>query len=182
MVEQPISLANKDIMNLNDVIYTSSSTGTMIVSCEAVSSVRCTSSKKSEADMDKKASKKLVSFRLSEELLQALKDRADEDGVTVTELVTRLLKHGLQSSEDDRIAALEAEIKELRQFKQVNFSGISSVPVYHQPYFPQNSVPYNCDLETRHYIESLVKTQVEDGIAELKALMKEVLANRETNK
>ncbi len=174
-------MADKDIINLNDVIYTLSPSRTMIVSYETVPSVRCTSSKKSEADMDKK-SKKLVSFRLSEELLQALKDRADEDGVTVTELVTRLLKHGLQTSEDDRITALEAEIKELRQFKQVNFSGLSSVPVYHQPYFPQNAVPYNCDIETKHYIENLVKTEVEDGIAELKALVKEVLAGKEANK
>lgn len=169
-------------MNLNDDIYTLSSSGTMIVSYETESSVRCTSSKKSEADMDKKASKKLVSFRLSEELLQALKDRADDDGVTVTDLVTRLLKQGLQTSEDDRITALEAEIKELRQFKQVNFSGISSVPVYHQPYFPQNAVPYNCDLETKQYIESLIKTQVQDEIAELKAMVKEVLASQEANK
>ncbi len=169
-------------MNLNDVIYTSPSHRTMIVSDEAELSVRCTSSKKSEADMDKKASKKLVSFRLSEELLQALKDRADDDGVTVTELVTRLLKQGLQTSEDDRITALEAEIKELRQFKQVNFSGISSVPVYHQPYFPQNAIPYKCDAETKEYIESLIKTQVQDEIAELKAMVKEVLASREANK
>jgi predicted transcriptional regulator len=132
--------------------------------------------------MDKKASKKLVSFRLSEELLQALKDRADEDGVTVTELVTRLLKQGLQTSEDDRITALETEIKELRQFKQVNFSGISSVPVYHQPYFSQNPVPYTCDIEAKAYIESFIKTQVQDEIAELKAMMKEVLASREPNK
>ncbi len=154
----------------------------MIVSYETEPSVRCTSSKKSEADMDMKASKKLVSFRLSEELLQSLKDRADEDGITVTELVTRLLKHGLQTSGDDRITALEAEIKELKQFKQVNFSGISSVPVYHQPYFPQNAVPYNCDLETKEYIESLIKTQVQDEIAELKAMVKEVLASQEANK
>jgi hypothetical protein len=165
-------------MNLNDVIYTLSSPGTMIVSYEAEPSVRCPSSKKSEADMNKKASKKLVSFRLSEELLDSLKDRADEDGVTVTELVTRLLKQGLQTSENDRIAALEEEIKKLHQFKHVNFSGLSSVPVYQQPYLPPGSFPYGADTEAKQHIETLVKTQIKDELAELKAMVKEVLASQ----
>jgi predicted DNA binding CopG/RHH family protein len=175
-----IATADKDIMNLNDVIYTSSASGTMIDKYEAEPSVRCPSSKKSEADMNK--NKKLVSFRLSEELLESLRERADEDGVTVTELVTRLLKQGLQTSDNDRIAVLEAEIKKLQQYRQVNFSGLSSVPVYQPPYFPPGTAPANCEVETKQQIENLVKAQVQDEIAELKAMVKEVLASQGTNK
>lgn len=149
----------------------------MINSCGTGIPVKCISEEKSETNMDKKTDKKLVSFRLSEELLQALRDRADEDSISVTELVSRLLKQGLQASMDDRIAALEAEIRELRQLKQVNFSGISSVPVYPQLMSP-NFVAHESDMETKQRITNL-ETQMKAGIAKLEAMMEEVLATRE---
>ncbi|NJP11607.1 MAG: hypothetical protein HC866_20830 [Leptolyngbyaceae cyanobacterium RU_5_1] len=130
--------------------------------------------------MDKKADKKLVSFRLPEDLLQELRARADEDGISVTELVFRLLRQGLQASVDDRIAGLEAEIQELRrQYKQVNFSGISSVPVY-SPVFPQAAIAHEGDIETKQRIANL-ETQMKEGIAKLESMMEEVLAVQEPN-
>lgn len=80
--------------------------------------------------MSNKPDRKMVSFRLPEDLLQELRDRADEDGVPLTELVCRFLKQGLQSTGNDRIATLEAEIKELKQSKQVHFGGVFPTPMY----------------------------------------------------
>jgi cell wall assembly regulator SMI1 len=67
------------------------------------------------------SNKKLVSFRLPDNLMDSLRQTADHDGTSVTELVCRLLWRGLQGKTDsretvdDRIASLEAEIQELRQ-------------------------------------------------------------------
>ncbi|MBD0304069.1 MAG: hypothetical protein ICV85_18460 [Tolypothrix sp. T3-bin4] len=80
--------------------------------------------------MSNKPDRKMVSFRLPEDLLQELRDRADEDGIPLTELVCRFLKQGLQATTDDRIATLEAEIKELRPLKQVHFGGVFPASVY----------------------------------------------------
>jgi hypothetical protein len=122
-----------------------------------------------EADMDKKSSdKKLVSFRLPEDLLEALRERADQDNTTVTELVCRLVRQGLQTSADDRISALEDEVRELRQFKQVNFSNLSSMPLY-APIVPQNVVAAEPDTETKLRIVRL-EAQMQEGIAKLGAL------------
>lgn len=133
-----------------------------------------------EANMDKKSSdKKLVSFRLPEDLLEALRERADQDNTTVTELVCRLIRQGLQTSTDDRISALEDEVRELRQLRQVNFSNLSPMPVY-ASLMPQNMMQAEADQETRLRIVRL-ETQMQAGMAKLEALMEEVLANRESN-
>lgn len=122
-----------------------------------------------EADMDKKSSdKKLVSFRLPEDLLDALRERADQDNTTVTELVCRLARQGLQTSADDRISALEEEVRELRQLKQVNFSNLSSMPLY-APIVPQSVVATESDHETKLRIVRL-EAQMQEGIARLGAL------------
>jgi hypothetical protein len=130
--------------------------------------------------MDKKSSdKKLVSFRLPEDLLEALRERADQDNTTVTELVCRLMRQGLQTSPDDRISALEDEVRELRQLRQVNFSNLSPMPVY-ASLMPQNMMQAEADQDTRLRIGRL-ETQMQAGMAKLEALMEEVLANREMN-
>lgn len=121
-----------------------------------------------EADMDKKPfEKKLVSFRMPEDLLDALRSRADEENTTVTELVCRLTRQGLQTSPDDRLSALEEEVRELRQLKQVNFGSISPVPIY-APLLPQNVVS-EPDVETKQRILRL-EAQMEAGFAKLGAL------------
>lgn len=121
-----------------------------------------------EADMDKSSNKKLVSFRLPEDLLDALRERADQDNTTVTELVCRLVRQGLQTSADDRISALEEEVRELRQLKQVNFSNLSSMPLY-APIVPQSVVATESDHETKLRIVRL-EAQMQEGIAKLGAL------------
>lgn len=138
-----------------------------------------------EANMDKKSSdkseKKLVSFRLPEDLLEALRDRADQDNTTVTELVCRLMRQGLQTSTDDRISALEDEMRELRQLKQVNFGNLSPMPFYASLVPPQPVVTPEPDPETKLRIVRL-EAQMQEGIAKLEAMMEEVLATRESRR
>jgi len=155
--------------------------------------VKPTTTSQFEADMDKKSSdKKLVSFRLPEDLLDALRERADQDNTTVTELVCRLVRQGLQTSADDRLSALEEEVRELRQLKQVNFSNLSPMPLY-ASLMPQNVVATEADQETRLRIVRL-EAQMQEGIArlgalgarmesfaKLEAMMEEVLAQKEMN-
>jgi plasmid stability protein len=62
--------------------------------------------------------RKLVSYRLDDDLIQDLKKQADADGITVTELVNRLLRQSLQigrSSMEKRLAALEESLQKLEQ-------------------------------------------------------------------
>ncbi|MEL6382898.1 MAG: hypothetical protein AAFQ89_10570 [Cyanobacteria bacterium J06626_18] len=54
--------------------------------------------------------KKLVSFRLPESLILELKAKASEEGVSVTELVSRFSRQGLNLSMEDRLAALEQKL------------------------------------------------------------------------
>jgi plasmid stability protein len=85
--------------------------------------------------------KKLVSFRLPEDLMEDLRVRADIDGISVTELVCRLLRQGVQVDQrtpeaqvNHRLASLEAEIKQLRQAHRANQTPhpypIASTPLY----------------------------------------------------
>jgi len=83
------------------------------------------------------SNKKLVSFRLSDDLMQNLRTQADHDGISVTELVSRLLRQGLHSRENgqyndearvsalvnQRIASLEEELQDLKLSKQPAQSG-----------------------------------------------------------
>jgi len=146
-----------------------------------------------EADtfsMEKKIDKKLVSFRLPEDLLEALRERADVENTTVTELICRLARQGLQTGTDDRISALEEEVRELRQLKQVNFSNLSPMPLY-APFVPQQVISPESDPETKLRIVRL-EAQMQEGIAKLgalgeqmesianlEAMMQKVLASRE---
>jgi hypothetical protein len=73
------------------------------------------------------SNRKLVSFRLPDDLMDALREQSDHDGISVTELVCRLLRQGLRHSQeadaaesnlvDQRIAILEEELRELKTTK-----------------------------------------------------------------
>lgn len=56
--------------------------------------------------------KKLVSFRLPEPLIMELKAKASEEGVSVTELVSRFSRQGLNLSLEERLVALEQKLIE----------------------------------------------------------------------
>ncbi|EGJ30368.1 MULTISPECIES: ribbon-helix-helix protein, CopG family [Moorena] len=70
-------------------------------------------------------SRKLVSFRLSEDLAQALKERAEEKGISVTELINRLLRQGLETDDsvEERLTVVEASVENLR--KQTNVTDLA---------------------------------------------------------
>ncbi|UBF25514.1 hypothetical protein K9N68_28685 [Kovacikia minuta CCNUW1] len=116
-----------------------------------------------EADMDRKSDRKLVSFRLPENLMQDLRERAESDNISVTELVCRLLRQGLQTTVDDRIASLEAEVQELRKLKQVNLGGIAPASIYTM--VPHNGFATEGDSETKR------------RVADLESRMEEVLSS-----
>jgi len=83
------------------------------------------------------SNKKLVSFRLPDDLMQDLRTQANHNGISVTELVSRLLRQGLYHREDDkqneeeqvnalvdrRIASLEEKLQDLKMSKQPTQSG-----------------------------------------------------------
>ena len=107
--------------------------------------------------------KKLVSFRLPEDLLQGLRDRAAHLGISVTELVSRLLRQGLAEQPDDRIKTLESELNELRQqLKHPSAPNVTHTVLYPLP--PQTTpVPYEThpELEQRiNQMEAMLKTLV----------------------
>ena len=58
--------------------------------------------------------KKLVSFRLPEPLITELKAKALEEGVSVTELISRFSRQGLNLSTEERLAALEKKLSVLQ--------------------------------------------------------------------
>lgn len=68
-------------------------------------------------------SRSLVSFRLADDLKLALKERANTEGISTTELVTRLLRQGLSSekmsfSSENRLSELENTVQHiLRMFE-----------------------------------------------------------------
>lgn len=138
--------------------------------------------------MDK--TKKLVSFRLPEDLLQDLRDRADIDGISVTELVARLLRQGLKESENDRIASLEAEIQDLRRANQG--AGIMPTPIY--TLLSQGAVNREAELELKermNRLESLVEKALirnqfdsptgQERISRLEELVEKVLIRNQTD-
>lgn len=119
----------------------------------------------SEANMDRKPDRKLVSFRLPEDLMQDLRQRAESDNISVTELVYRLLKQGLQANVDDRISALEAELQELRKLRQMPFSGLSPAPFYTM--LPASGYAPASDIETRQRVTRL-EAQLEEVMTNVK--------------
>lgn len=145
--------------------YTTASCWRKIDRRKTGNSVVCISMQSSKADMDKKVDRKPVSFRLPEELLQELRERADADAISVTELVYRFLKQGLQSNVDDRIAELETQIRDLKQSKSVP-TPMSPASFY--SLLPQSFVASEADPGVRGRIERL------------EALMEEVLIEQRT--
>ena len=121
------------------------------------------------------SNKKLVSFRMPEELIESLRERAGDDGISVTELVCRLLKKGLANSNDEvteqvealvdkRVATLETELRELKDKKSQVDSLVSS-PLF--SLLAQNSVSRDHDIEIQNRLgrlermmERVIETQL----------------------
>ncbi len=64
--------------------------------------------------------RKLVSYRLADDLQQALKERASSEGISATELVNRLLRQGLGTESENatlsqRVSHLEQMVHQLEQ-------------------------------------------------------------------
>ncbi|MBE9070631.1 hypothetical protein IQ260_28735 [Leptolyngbya cf. ectocarpi LEGE 11479] len=113
--------------------------------------------------------KKLVSFRLPEELIAALRVRAQGDGISMTELVFRLLKQGLSESGDaeaeplealvnqrvaNKVATLEAEFHKLQDEKKQTDSLVSS-PLY--SLLMQSAFEQSQDFKNRERLDRLEK-------------------------
>lgn len=113
--------------------------------------------------------KKLVSFRLPEELIAALRLRAKGDGISMTELVFRLLKQGLNQSGDaeaeplealvnqrvaNKVATLEAEFHKLQDEKRQADSLVSS-PLY--SLLMQSAFEQSQDFKNRERLDRLEK-------------------------
>lgn len=113
--------------------------------------------------------KKLVSFRLPEELIAALRVRAQGDGISMTELVFRLLKQGLSQSGDaeaeplealvnqrvaNKVATLEAEFHKLQDEKKQADSWVSS-PLY--SLLMQSAFEQSQDFRNRERLDRLEK-------------------------
>ncbi|MBE9041209.1 hypothetical protein IQ235_10505 [Oscillatoriales cyanobacterium LEGE 11467] len=84
-------------------------------------------------------SKKMYSFRLPEELMEALREKADRDGVSATELVVRFIRLGLQNPLDKRMETLEEEVKSLQQQQQTQTKAAVASPMVLVP--PSALVP-----------------------------------------
>lgn len=110
--------------------------------------------------------KKLVSFRLPEELIAALRVRAQGDGISMTELVFRLLKQGLSQRDAEaepietlvnqrvanKVATLEAEFHKLQDEKKQAESWVSS-PLY--SLLMQNAFEQSQDFKNRERLDRL---------------------------
>ncbi|NJL45144.1 MAG: hypothetical protein HC922_04065 [Leptolyngbyaceae cyanobacterium SM2_3_12] len=64
--------------------------------------------------------RKLVSYRLADDLQEALKERASTEGISATELVNRLLRQGLSDHDDEaptefRLSHLEQVLHQLEK-------------------------------------------------------------------
>jgi hypothetical protein len=90
------------------------------------------------------SNKKLVSFRLPDDLMNNLREKADHDNISVTELVCRFLWQGLKEEAsqpaDRRITSLEAEVQDLRQAKSV-----PPTPLY--ALLTQSSIAHDSTIE-----------------------------------
>ncbi|HEY9642304.1 MAG TPA: hypothetical protein V6C57_17590 [Coleofasciculaceae cyanobacterium] len=101
--------------------------------------------------------------------MDSLRQTADQDGISVTELVCRLLWQGLQEKAapretvDDRIASLEAEIQELRQ---VRSPVAPPTPLY--ALLTQSSIAQDSSLEMRTRLtrlEQMMETLITQNTA-----------------
>jgi len=90
------------------------------------------------------SSRKLVSFRLPDDLMQDLREQADRVSISVTELVCRFLRQGLKTHQDHppedgdeqvkmlmdkRIVSLEEELQDLKQSRQ-SAQAIGTTPLH----------------------------------------------------
>jgi hypothetical protein len=90
------------------------------------------------------SNRKLVSFRLPDDLMQDLREQADRISISVTELVCRFLRQGLKNQQahlqedsddqvkmlrDKRIVSLEEELQDLKQSKQ-SAQAIGTTPLH----------------------------------------------------
>ena len=80
-------------------------------------------------------SRKLVSFRLADDLRQALKERASNEGISTTELVNRLLRQALlhgggKMSTEIRLSVLEEGFQQVarRMDFESSLSGVLTQP------------------------------------------------------
>lgn len=55
--------------------------------------------------------RKLVNFRLPEELLEQLRQQAETEQVSVTDLLIRYCEHGLQHTVDTDVGTVETDVK-----------------------------------------------------------------------
>jgi hypothetical protein len=96
--------------------------------------------------------KKLVSFRLPDDLMQGLKAKAETEGVSVTELVCRFSRQGLQATTNG---------------KTPTYTGLRN-----------GTAPEN-HLDARERIarlEALVDPAINDRVAHLEGMIKSLLA------
>ena len=70
-----------------------------------------------------------MSFRLPESLILELKAKASEEGVSVTELVSRFSRQGLNLSMEDRLAALEQQLSAPHTVHQSSGAAMGQVAV-----------------------------------------------------
>lgn len=122
------------------------------------------------------SNRKLVSFRLPDDLMQDLREQADRISISVTELVCRLLRQGLKhqqehlqsdndeqakTSRDKRIFSLEEELQELKQSQQPA-QAIGTIPL--QTFLAAQSLIGHDSIEIKSrltQLEKMHKSEVE---------------------
>lgn len=138
------------------------------------------------------SNKKLVSFRLPDDLMHDLRIEADQEGISVTELVTRRLRQGSFSQEvskqneeeqvnalvNKRIASLEEELQDLRSSKQPAQSGTMTAL---QALLTQSLVnPDNIEIKSRlTQLEKMHESNLEmkTHIAQIEQMVERLIAH-----
>lgn len=127
--------------------------------------------------------RKLVSYRLADDLQQALKERASSEGISATELVNRLLRRGLAVAESDalpdRVSQLERVLHQLERqtpgaLESSSIAGSIATDDCEQP--PTDMAPMTLGprlLALEQKIDALTHG-VEDGRRSLKQLYRSV--------
>lgn len=120
-------------------------------------------------------SRSLVSFRLADDLKLALKERANTEGISITELVNRLLRQGLTDeckgiSSEDRLSVLESTVQhllrmlEFEQLKRETFFRTNSPSEERLTEIEEKLQQIASDFEERRQkVESLVRGKI-DGM------------------
>jgi predicted DNA-binding ribbon-helix-helix protein len=87
--------------------------------------------------------RKLVSFRLPEDLIEELREQARRRSVSVTELLTRLVDQGLQNLRKDQYADKEAVRSVDKRIARTK----EEISEYPQPIQEMNSAPMSSSSE-----------------------------------